>query len=194
MLKKIGVTMKIDVFPAQGLKLITLKSFPDDRGFFCERFKLSQFEEMGLPIKFVQDNFSRSHPNTLRGLHYQWEKPQGKLVTCLSGKILDIVVDIRFGSKTFGSVTRVELSGDLPQWFWVPAGFAHGFYVLGNQQADVLYKCDAEYNPKFESGIRWSDETLNISWPTMKPQVSNRDQVMPSFEDYKKSPVFRGET
>ena len=183
--------MTVDLFPVQGLKLITLRSFPDDRGFFCERFKLSQFQEAGLPTNWLQDNFSRSAPNVLRGLHYQWEKPQGKLVTCLSGKILDVAVDIRAGSKTFGHVTRVEMSGDKPQWFWVPAGFAHGFYVLGNQPADVLYKCDAEYNPKCESGIRWNDESLKIDWSTKNPVVSGRDQIMQSFEDYKKDPKFK---
>lgn len=182
--------MKIDHFAAAGLKLITLKSYPDDRGFFVERFKLSQFQELGVPTNFVQDNFSRSQAGVLRGLHYQWERPQGKLVTCLSGNIVDVVVDIRKGSPTFGQSTSVELSGDKPQWLWVPAGFAHGFYVLGQTSADVLYKCDAEYNPKCESGIRWDDDQLKISWPSKTPQVSQRDQIMQSFADYKKDPKF----
>ncbi len=190
MSEKIGGTLKIDTFSSEGLKLVTLKSYPDDRGFFCERFKLSSFSDLGLPTNFVQDNFSRSAPGVLRGLHYQWEKPQGKLVTCLSGKILDVVVDIRVGSASFGQVTQVELSGDQPQWLWVPAGFAHGFFVMGQTPADVLYKCDHEYNPKAESGIRWNDETLKIQWPSQTPQVSERDRVMPSFEDYKRAPKF----
>lgn len=183
--------MTIDQFPVEGLKLISLKSYADDRGFFCERFKLSQFQEAGLPTKFLQDNFSRSAPNVLRGLHYQWGPAQGKLVTCLAGKIMDVAVDIRQGSKTFGQVTTTELSGDKPQWFWIPAGFAHGFYVLGNQTADVLYKCDAEYCPQTEGGIRWDDPTLNVHWPVKNPQLTARDQSMPSFEDYKKDPKFK---
>jgi dTDP-4-dehydrorhamnose 3,5-epimerase len=183
--------LNIETFPVEGLKLITLRNFPDDRGFFVERFKTSQFKDLGLPTKFVQDNFSRSSSRVLRGLHYQWEKPQGKLVTCTAGKIFDVAVDIRAGSPTYGRVTSVELSGEKPQWFWIPPGFAHGFCVVGDQDADVFYKCTAEYNPQCESGIRWSDESFKIEWPIKTPQVSPRDEQMQSFFDYQKNPKFK---
>ena len=186
--------MNIQDFPVPGLKLLTLKSFPDDRGFFCERFKQSLFQEMKFPTaqppQFVQDNFSRSKAGVLRGLHYQWDRPQGKLVTCLAGRIFDVAVDLRTSSKTLGSVTTVELSGDRPQWFWIPAGFAHGFCVLGTQEADIFYKCDNEYNGQGESGIRFDDPNLDIKWPTKNLVVSERDRKMPSFEDYKNLPRF----
>lgn len=182
--------LTVETFPLEGLKLITSKTFPDDRGFFCERFKTSDFHAAGLPTHFKQDNFSTSKANILRGLHYQWEQPQGKLVTCTRGKIFDVAVDVRASSPTFGKHISVELSGDLPQWFWIPAGFAHGFQVLGNSEADVLYKCDNEYNGKAEGGIRFDDSDLKIPWLGGQPQVSVRDQQMQSFSEYKKAPRF----
>lgn len=187
--------MNVQEFPVSGLKLLTLKSYPDERGFFCERFKQSYFQEIkfpgSMPTPFVQDNFSRSKARVLRGLHYQWDRPQGKLVTCLAGKILDVAVDLRVSSKTFGVVTQVELSGEVPQWFWIPAGFAHGFCVLGEQEADILYKCDQEYNSAGESGIRFDDPDLKIKWPSEKLVVSERDRKMASLQDYKRSPRFQ---
>jgi dTDP-4-dehydrorhamnose 3,5-epimerase len=184
--------MTIESFPIEGLKLITLKSYPDDRGFFVERFKASLFKEFGLPTNFVQDNFSRSVPGTLRALHFQYDRPQGKLVTCLKGKIFDVAVDLREKSKTFGQHVSLYLSGDKPQCFWIPAGFAHGFYALGNEEADVLYKCDSEYNPKGESGILWSDLELNLNWPIANNKVilSPKDKILPSFADYKRKPLL----
>lgn len=182
--------MIVEKFPVEGLALIHSKSFPDNRGFFCERFKASVFQEAGLPHQFVQDNFSRSNSRVLRGLHYQWDKPQGKLVTCLRGRIFDVAVDIRVGSPTFGQVTTVELSGSEPRWFWIPAGFAHGFCVLGDEEADVFYKCDNEYSPKCEAGIRFDDQHLNIHWPQSNLQVSQRDAEMQTFEVYQKDPKF----
>lgn len=183
--------MKVEQLAIPEILLITLKSFPDDRGFFCERFKFSDFSKLGLPTQFVQSNFSRSKPGVLRGLHYQYEKPQGKLVTCLSGEILDVVVDIRIGSKTFGQSIMIPLSGSIPKWVWVPAGFAHGFCVEGSTDADVFYQCDAEYNPKAESGIRYDDSDLKISWPSSAKLVSSRDQLLPTFKEYQVNPAFR---
>jgi len=183
--------VKIDLFEAEGLKLVTLKSYPDSRGFFTERYKQSAFEELGLPTNLVQDNFSRSHHNVLRGLHFQWNPPQGKLVTCLRGWIFDVAVDLRVLSSTFGKVTTVELDGDRPQWFWIPAGFAHGFCVLSNEGADVLYQCDREYQPQGESGICWNDKELNIQWPLQNPLVSVRDAEMGSFADFQQRPQFQ---
>jgi dTDP-4-dehydrorhamnose 3,5-epimerase len=182
--------MNVETLAISDLKLITMKSFPDARGFFSERFKTSAFKEAGLPTNFVQDNFSRSAPKVLRGLHFQWDQPQGKLVTCMNGRILDVAVDIRIGSPSFGKSFSVELSGDRPQWLWIPAGFAHGFCVLGTEPADIFYKCTAEYNGKGESGIRWSDSQLQIQWPFRDAVVSARDEEMGTFEDYQKNPKF----
>src|SRR5689334_19613796 len=120
--------MKVEKFNIDGLMLIESKTFKDPRGFFTERFKEAEFKDIGIS-GLIQDNFSRSDYKILRGLHYQFDKPQSKLVTCTRGKIVDVAVDIRKGSKTFGQSVKVTLDGDNPQWFWIPAGFAHGFYV-----------------------------------------------------------------
>jgi dTDP-4-dehydrorhamnose 3,5-epimerase len=184
--------MNIETFPIEGLKLITLKSFADERGFFVERFKHSAFRDLGLPTEFVQDNFSKSIPGTLRALHFQFDQPQGKLVTCLRGKIFDVAVDLRRNSKTFGQHVSTILTGDMPQCFWIPEGFAHGFYAFGDSEADVMYKCTSEYNPKGESGILWSDSALAIQWPIENDKLilSPKDRVLPTFADYKKAPLL----
>lgn len=181
--------MDVKEFSISGLKLITLKAHKDDRGFFCERYKKDPFSEIGLG-NFVQDNFSRSIPKTLRGLHYQWDKPQGKLVTCLRGEIFDVAVDIRKGSPTFGQHVSLCLSGANPQWFWIPAGFAHGFCVLGNEEADVMYKVDNYWNGAGESGIRWNDPDFNIAWPVKDPLLSPKDAIMKTFKEYSLDPKF----
>jgi dTDP-4-dehydrorhamnose 3,5-epimerase len=181
--------LQIETFPIAGLKLVTLRSFPDSRGFFVERFKRSAFLEAGLPVEYVQDNFSRSSEKVLRGLHYQWDQPQGKLVTCTKGRIFDVAIDVRAGSPTFGKHASVELDGEKPQWFWIPPGFAHGFAVL-SKEADMLYKCTAEYNAKGESGIRWSDPELKIQWPHQDPLVSPKDIEMQSLQQYAQDPKF----
>ncbi len=182
--------MEIKTFDIDGPKLIKLKSFEDSRGFFVERFKKSLFEKSNLPVNFIQDNFSRSKPGVLRGLHYQWDRPQGKLVTCLTGAIFDVAVDIRMKSPTFGKHIGVELKGSEPSVFWIPAGFAHGFCVLGNEFADVLYKVDNEYNSKGENGILWSDSDLKIAWPVREPVLSSKDDELMTFQEYQKRPVF----
>lgn len=182
--------LQIETFPISGLKLVTLKSFPDARGFFVERYKRSAFQEAGLPVDFVQDNFSRSGEKVLRGLHYQWDLPQGKLVTCTNGRIFDVAVDVRAGSPTFGQSVTVELDSEKPQWFWIPAGFAHGFSVL-SAGADVLYKCTSEYNGKCESGIIWSDPRLKIQWPYTNPVVSPKDAEMQTLAQYEQNPKFK---
>lgn len=182
--------MKVTSFAIEGLKLIELTAFEDQRGFFTERFREDLFKKEGLPTGFVQDNFSRSKPGVLRGLHYQFSPPQGKLVTCLSGQIFDVAVDIRQGSQTFGQHVSVELSGDKPAWFWVPAGFAHGFCVMGDRPADVLYKVDNYWGKGGESGIHYADKDLRIEWPVSKPILSEKDLEMQSFSSYRLSPKF----
>lgn len=177
-----------DLMPA-GLKIITLKVHGDERGFFVERFHEERFREAGLPTHFAQDNHSRSAPGILRGLHYQYDKPQGKLVGVSAGRIWDVAVDIRPDSPTYGKYHALELSDMNGKLLWIPPGFAHGFCVLGNKPADVSYKCTAVYNPKGEGGIRYDDPVLDIQWPIKNPLLSERDKNQMSFAEYSKSPA-----
>ncbi len=180
--------MKITSLDLPGLKLVELQIHGDHRGFFVERFNEAKFKEAGLTTHFVQDNHSRSSPGVLRGLHYQVSPAQGKLVGVIRGKVWDVAVDIRPKSPTFGKSFGVELSGENGKMLWIPAGFAHGFCVLGDELADMLYKVDGLYNPKTEGGIHWADPELNIPWPTSHRTVSERDEKLPSFAAYKKAP------
>ncbi len=183
--------MKITKFEnIDGPLLITPNLYMDSRGFFLERYKDQYAIDSNISVKFIQDNFSRSNPGVLRGLHYQFDFPQGKLITVLSGKILDISVDLRTKTDSLGKTIAVELNGDNPQWLWLPAGFAHGFCVLGDKTADVLYKVDNQYSPKGESGIIYNDPLLNIKWPINNPTLNSKDLSLPTFEDYLKSPHF----
>ncbi|HTH51568.1 MAG TPA: dTDP-4-dehydrorhamnose 3,5-epimerase, partial [Pyrinomonadaceae bacterium] len=180
--------MEFQRLSIDGLILVKLTVNGDERGFFTERFKDSEFRKAGLIADFVQDNHSRSGPGVLRGLHYQYEPAQAKLVGVTRGRIWDIAVDLRVESPTFGqhhSVVLTDLAGEL---FWIPPGFAHGFVVLGDEPADVLYKTTAEYNPAAESGITWNDPELKIEWPIAEPVVSKRDSALPSFADYRSNP------
>jgi dTDP-4-dehydrorhamnose 3,5-epimerase len=172
------------------LLLISNQAFTDNRGFFTERFRQDWWNETKLPYQFVQDNFSRSNPGVLRGLHAQCDPAMGKLVTCLSGHILDIAVDVRARSATFGQSVAVELSGTDPKWFWLPPGFAHGFCVLGEASADVLYKTTAYYNAVGEFGIHYADPELNIKWPLQNPQLSAKDLQLQSFKSYRANAKF----
>lgn len=169
--------------------MIELKCHADSRGHFVERWNKQRFVDLDLP-EFVQDNFSRSGRGVVRGLHYQYERPQGKLVTCLRGKILDVLVDVRSGSPTFGRHCSIELDGDSSTWLWIPPGFAHGFSVLSDDGADVWYKVDQDYNSRGEGGIRWDDPALAIDWRVREPHLSDRDRALPSFSDYSRSPAF----
>ncbi len=167
-----------------GLLLIELKIFRDERGFFVERFQQERFRERGLPSEFHQDNHSRSAPGVLRGLHYQQNPAQGKLVGVIRGWIQDIAVDLRHDSPTFGKHLSIELSDDNGRLLWIPPGFAHGFCVLGDEPADVIYKVDAPYNAAGEGGIHWADPELQIAWQVSSPLVSTRDEVLPGFASY----------
>lgn len=177
--------MKIHSLEIEGLKVIELKVWRDARGFFTERFQEQKFKEAGLPTRFSQDNHSRSLPKVLRGLHFQLNPDQGKLVGALRGKIWDIAIDIRPQSKTFGKHFSLELSDENGLLIWIPGGFAHGFCVLGEEPADVLYKVDIPYDPKTEGGILWSDPDLHIQWPVKDPIISERDQQLPSFKNFR---------
>jgi dTDP-4-dehydrorhamnose 3,5-epimerase len=167
----------------EGVVLFRPKVFQDTRGFFVERFQRERFRAVGLPIDYFQDNFSRSHAGVLRGLHYQTQPWQSKLVSVISGKILDVVVDLRPDSKTCGKSISVELTGDGCEMLWVPKGFAHGFCVLGDQPVDLFYKVDGPWDPKSESGVRWDDPDLKIQWPLTSPDVSPKDRVLPSLQE-----------
>jgi dTDP-4-dehydrorhamnose 3,5-epimerase len=181
--------MKISQLELNGLLLVELKVYGDSRGFFVERFNEKLFAENGLPTRFVQDNHSRSAPGVLRGLHYQTEPAQGKLIGVARGKIWDIAVDIRAHSPTYGKWSAFELSDENGKMLWIPPGFAHGFCVLGDGPADVIYKVDGFYNPKSEGGIHWADPEFNIPWPVKNPTISARDEVLPKFSVYRANPV-----
>lgn len=145
--------------------VIEPKVFGDDRGFFLESFNQKRFNDaVGQQLSFVQDNHSRSSKGVLRGLHYQIQHPQGKLVRVVSGEIFDVVVDIRRSSPTFGHWVGEVLTASCKKQLWVPAGFAHGFLVL-SESAEVLYKATDYYYPEHERSIAWNDPTLNIKWP-----------------------------
>jgi len=176
--------MKVTPLRMKGLLLIELAIHRDERGFFAERFHLAEFAARGLPTHFVQDNHSRSAPGVLRGLHVQQDPPQGKLVGVTRGRICDVTVDLRPESATFGRHCRLELSDVNGRMLWIPAGFAHGFCVLGDEPADVVYKVDAPYNPAGESGIVWDDPDLAIPWPVKAPILSARDEWLSSFAAY----------
>ncbi len=168
--------MKIIKTPIDGLLTIEPKVFGDDRGFFFESFNRNRFAELtGCDVDFVQDNHSRSAKNVLRGLHYQIQHPQGKLVRVVQGAVLDIAVDIRKSSPTFGKHVAVELSADNKRMFWVPEGFAHGFVVL-TETADFLYKTTDYWFPEHERCIKWNDPELAIDWKLNEtPVVSAKD-------------------
>lgn len=175
--------------PLEGLLLITLPVHRDARGFFVERFREESFRALIPDARFVQDNHSRSHPNVLRGLHYQHSPAQGKLVGVLRGRVWDVAVDIRPDSPTFGEHYGAELSGENGALLWIPPGFAHGFCVLGDEPADMLYKVTAPYSPQGEGGIRFDDAALGIEWPLSHPIVSARDEALASWAEYRRNPA-----
>ncbi len=158
----------------------------DQRGYFLESFNLDKFEEHIYPIKFIQDNESKSSKGVLRGLHFQIPPfDQAKLVRCVDGRVMDVVVDIRIGSPTYGSHLAVELSGENKKQLFVPRGFAHGFFVL-SEYAVFSYKVDNNYAPAFEAGIKYNDNDLNINWrfSDQEVQLSEKDKKLPSFKDF----------
>jgi dTDP-4-dehydrorhamnose 3,5-epimerase len=168
-----------------GLRMFELPVFRDDRGFFMERYRVDRWRDLGVTAEFVQENHSRSAPRVLRGLHFQSDPPQAKLVSCLRGRIFDVVVDLRAKSPTYGKWWGTELSDANGRVLWIPYGFAHGFCVLGNEPADVLYKVDGVYNAKTEGGFRWDDPAVGIEWPVKDPIVSPRDMQLPPLSNLK---------
>ena len=156
--------------------LVEPKVYPDDRGYFLESFKSSDFIANGLPECFVQDNFSFSKKNVLRGLHFQKNpKEQGKLIFVIKGSVWDVAVDIRRNSPTFSKWIAVELTDKQHEMLYIPAGFAHGFLSL-TEEVYLIYKCTKEYDPMLDSGIRWDDPDIGIEWPINNPVVSMKDK------------------
>lgn len=171
--------------------LIKPKVFGDNRGFFLESYKKSDFYANGIDVEFNQDNHSKSTMGVLRGLHYQ-AKPYGqaKIVRCVKGHIYDVAVDIRLNSKTFGQYVKVELSEDNKNMLFIPEGFAHGFVALSNE-VEILYKASGEYNPKADRGILWNDKEIGIDWGIdFEPILSDKDKVQPKLCDINKKELI----
>lgn len=168
-----------------GVLLIEPDVFRDGRGHFLETFHERKYREAGIPYSFVQDNQSRSGRGTLRGLHAQLRRPQGKLIRAVAGEIFDVAVDIRPGSPTFGKWAGARLSGDDFRQMFVPPGFAHGFCVL-SETADVAYKCTDFYDRADEIGLRWDDPVVGIAWPIRDPVLSEKDAALPSLSELRK--------
>lgn len=171
------------------IKIIVPKIFADNRGYFLESFRADLFKEAGIDIDFIQDNISKSSKGTLRGLHYQKEQPQAKLVKCISGKILDVAVDVRMNSETFGQYVATELSEENHMQMFIPEGFAHGFSVLSDE-AIVCYKCSSYYHKESERGIRWDDSKINIEWGIESPILSDKDKNHPFLESLTEKDLF----
>jgi dTDP-4-dehydrorhamnose 3,5-epimerase len=174
--------MEVIATDLPGVLRLRPRIFSDERGWFTETWNEACFHESGLPSGFVQDNQSRSYKNVLRGLHFQLQQPQGKLVRAVAGRIFDVAVDIRRSSSHFGRWTGLELSAESPEMLWIPPGFAHGFLVL-SESADILYKTTDFYSAPSERTIRWDDPTLGIAWPLSGPPVlSAKDAAGAGFE------------
>nr|MBS0020987.1 dTDP-4-dehydrorhamnose 3,5-epimerase [Gammaproteobacteria bacterium] len=173
--------------------IVAVDVHQDERGFFFEAYQHRSFARLGIGEPFVQDNHSHSTKGVLRGLHYQLQNPQGKLVRVVRGEIWDVAVDIRKGSPRFGQWTAVALSEENKRQLYVPPGFAHGFCVLSDV-ADVIYKCTDFYAPGDEYGVRWDDPSIGIDWPQMEPLLSKKDRAYPWLRDMERAlPVYSPE-
>lgn len=185
----------IDSKHLNGLVVLSPEVFEDERGFFLESFRADQFKELGLPHTFVQDNHSGSQKGVLRGLHFQWDPPMGKLMRVTAGKAFLVAVDIRKGSPSLGNWFGVEVSAENKKQVWAPAGFARGFCVLSDF-AEILYKCTGTYSNHGESGILWNDPEIGIEWPVINPVLSDKDrqaQTLSQWLNSKESDFFRYE-
>lgn len=174
--------MKIIETSLPGALLIEPRVFGDDRGFFYESFNEARFLANGLDVRFAQTNVSRSARGVLRGLHYQWPSPQGKLVSVLEGEVFDVAVDIRPGSPTFRQWIGVMLSADNKRHFWIPEGFAHGFCVV-SEFATFTYQCTALYEQTADAAIRWDDSDIGVDWPISTPLLSDKDLRAPFLKN-----------
>ena len=174
---------KVEQTGLRDLLIITPDIFQDDRGFFTETYRKDKFSEFGLNLEFVQDNHSRSAKNVVRGLHFQWEPPMGKLMRVTLGTAFLVAVDIRVGSPTLGKWIGVEASVENRKQVFAPAGFARGFCVL-SEYAEIQYKCTGIYSNKAESGILWNDPTIGIEWPVKGPILSKKDEIAQTLDQW----------
>jgi len=174
--------MKIIQTILPGCVVIEPQVHGDARGYFYESFHAQKYKSAGLDLSFVQSNVSRSAHGVLRGLHYQWPNPQGKLVSVLEGEVYDVAVDIRTGSPTFGRWAAVMLTADNKRQFWIPEGFAHGFAVVSDY-ATFSYQCTALYDHAADAGIRWNDADIGVDWPLSAPLLSDKDERAPFLRD-----------
>lgn len=178
--------MRREVGEIDGLKLVTAKHFADDRGYLLQSWVKSSLAQSGIADRFEQAIQSVSRRGVIRGLHFQWDPPMGKLVRCVAGAVVDVAVDIRPGSPTLGDHAMVELNDRNHSTFWIPPGFAHGFVALADQTI-VLYECSAEHSPN-EAGIRWNDPALAIAWPDVEPILSEKDRRAPTLAEWLDDP------
>ncbi|MEP6907101.1 MAG: dTDP-4-dehydrorhamnose 3,5-epimerase [Pseudoxanthomonas sp.] len=174
--------MKVIETSLPGCVVIEPAVFGDERGFFFETWNADRYGEHGLPARFVQSNVSSSACGVLRGLHYQWPNPQGKLVSVLEGEVYDVAVDIRRGSPHFGKWAAVLLSAENKRQLWIPEGFAHGFAVL-SERAIFSYLCTAQYDKEADANVRWDDAEIAIDWPIADPVLSSKDLSAPCLRD-----------
>ena len=181
--------MKVVVTDMPDVLIVEPKQFGDQRGFFMETYQFERYAANGIARPFIQDNLSRSTYGVIRGLHLQNPSPQGKLVSVMRGRVLDVAVDARVGSPTFGQHAAVELNEENRRQLWVPRGFAHGFAVL-SETADFYYKCDNAYSPKDEISIRWDDPAIGIKWGIDNPSLSPKDAAAPFLADVKNLPIY----
>ena len=179
--------MQIEPAPLQGAWIITPEVHADDRGFFYESYRRDLLAEHGLHLDFVQDNHSRSAANVVRGLHFQWEPPMGKLMRVTSGRAFMVAVDIRLGSPTLGQWFGIEASPLNHKQVYAPAGFARGFAAL-EEGTEIQYKCTGAYNQVHEGGILWNDPAIGIKWPVSNPILSEKDSAAPSLEEWLATP------
>jgi dTDP-4-dehydrorhamnose 3,5-epimerase len=172
--------------------LITPKIFGDDRGFFTEVYKYSEFSDFGIKDRFVQINHSRSSKGVLRGLHYQKNpKAHSKLVKCVQGEILDVAVDIRKGSLTYGKWVAEKITEENKKMLYIPEGFAHGFLTLSNT-AEVIYQISGEYAPDCDAGIYWNDPEVGVDWGVSNPSLSEKDKIAPMLKDVDNNFIYGG--
>ena len=181
--------MKIIATALPGVVVLEPRVFSDERGFFQETFHAERYRAAGINVAFVQDNQSRSRRGVLRGLHYQLEKPQAKLVRVARGQVFDVAVDIRRGSATFGRWAGVILDDQRLNQIYIPAGFAHGFCVL-SEVADFVYKCSDYYHPESEYGIAWDDPDIGIDWPEQEYTISAKDRDNPRLAKQQQLPLY----
>lgn len=184
--------IKVETCEIEGLKVITPTVFGDERGYFMETYNYNDFAEAGIDVQFVQDNQSASKKGVLRGLHFQINYPQDKLVRVVNGEVFDVAVDLREDSKTFGKWFGVKLSAENKKQFFIPKNFAHGFIVLSDY-AEFAYKCTDFYHPNDEGGLLWSDPEIGVEWPMPDGMsigdliLSDKDRKWPGISGYKKN-------